>query len=74
MEAATVREHLEWMKKRDLDLLDQGDLRQAFMSVISDLGKHDGTRDHPMIRLGTQMLEAGYLDTSISMRKFVEGF
>jgi len=27
-----------------------------------------------MIRLGTQMLDAGHLDTSIAMRKFIEGF
>lgn len=70
----TVREHLDWAKERASDLLQQGDLRQAFMSMISDLGKHDGTRFHPMIRLGTQLLEAGHLDTSMAMRKFIEGF
>lgn len=70
----TVREHLEWAKKRALDLLGQGDLRQAFMSMMSDLGKHDGTRGHAMIRLGTQLLEAGHLDSPIEMRKFIEGF
>lgn len=74
MSTMTVKEHLDWMKKRALDLLDQGDLRQAFMSVMSDLGKHEGTRDHPMIKLGAQMLEGHHLDTSIAMRKFIEGF
>lgn len=74
MSTMTEREHLEWMKGRALDLLNQGDLRQAFMSVISDLAKHDGTRNHPMIKLGTQLFDAGHLDTSIAMRKFIEGF
>jgi hypothetical protein len=70
----TVKEHLEWAKGRALELLGQGDLRQAFMSMISDLGKHPGTADHPMIRLGTELLSGGHLDSSIEMRKFIEGF
>ena len=74
MSTMTEREHLEWMKKRALDLLDEGELRQAFMSVISDLGKHDATRTHPMIKLGTELLDPGHLDTLIAMRKFIEGF
>ena len=74
MSTMTVREHLEWMKKRALDLLDQGNLQSAFLSVVSDLGKHGGTRGHPMIRLGAELFQAGHLDTSVEMRKFIEEF
>lgn len=70
----TEKEHLEWAKKRALDLLSEGDVQQAFMSMMSDLGKHDATRGNPMIKLGIQLLEIGHLDSMIQMRKFIEGF
>lgn len=70
----TEKEHLAWAKKRALDLLDKGDRRQAFMSMLSDLRKNDGTKDHPMLTLGPQLFDGGHLDSLIEMRKFIEGF
>lgn len=68
------KEHLEWCKKRALDLVDQGDLTQAYASMASDLGKHDGTAGHPAIKLGMMLMMGGHLSTAHEMKKFIEGF
>lgn len=70
----TRTEHLEWCKKRALVYCDMGDLKQAYASMGSDLGKHPETENHAAIQLGFQMLLGGMLDTPAKMRKFIEGF
>ena len=70
----SLEEHLAWCKKRALDLVDQGDLTQAYASMASDLGKHDGTAGHPAIQLGMMLMMSGHLSTATEMRKFIEGF
>jgi hypothetical protein len=37
------KEHLEWAKKRAHEYVDIGDLPNAMASMISDLGKYEGT-------------------------------
>jgi len=72
---ATQTEHLAWAKERALELLGEEDgVRKAFTSMVSDLRKHSETSDHPMLKLGPQLLEKGHLDSAIAMRKFIEGF
>lgn len=70
----TEKEHLAWAKQRALELLGKGERRQAFISLLSDLRKHEGTKDHPMLTLGPQLFDGGHLDSMIEMRKFIEGF
>jgi len=70
----TRAEHLAWCKQRALEYVDIGDLNQAFTSMASDLGKHEGTKGHGAIRLGMMLLLNGHLGTSIKMREFIEGF
>jgi hypothetical protein len=70
----TVSEHLTWAKDRALEHVSRGELRQAFLSMMSDLRKHPETERHPMIELGAQLFTGGHLDSSIQMRKFIEGF
>ena len=70
----TRAEHLEWSKTRALELLDTGDIPQAFTSMMSDLGKHDELREHSAISLGAQLMFSGHLDTEQRMRKFIVGF
>lgn len=67
-------EHLAWCKKRALEYVDQGDLTQAYASMISDLRKHLETENHGAIVLGIMLLGAGHLSTQTEMRKFIEGF
>lgn len=39
----TRAEHVAWCKARALQYVDEGDLNNAFASLISDLGKHSET-------------------------------
>jgi hypothetical protein len=70
----TRSEHIEWCKKRALQYLDNGDINNAWASMVSDLGKHPETEKHAAIHLGMMMLMGGHLSSSDAMRKFIEGF
>lgn len=74
MSEPTRAEHLAWCKKRALEYVDAGDINQALASMGSDLGKHEATQDHPGIKLGLQMMMAGFLNSPDEMRKFINGF
>lgn len=70
----TRDEHIAWAKGRALEFVEQGALGDAFASMASDLSKHDATRAHPAIPLGTRLLLAGQLSSPAQMRDFIEGF
>ena len=70
----TRAEHLAWCKQRALEYVDQGDLKNAFASMASDLNKHEETRDHGGMQLGIMMLMTGQLERRETMRRFIEGF
>ena len=67
-------EHLQWCKDRALEYCDRGDFRNAMSSMLSDLGKHDETRNHPAIDVGMMLMLTGNLSTDHQVRKFIEGF
>lgn len=66
----TRAEHLAWCKKRALAYLPD-DPTGAFTSMASDLNKHEETRGHIGIELGTMMLMTNNLG---DMRDLIEGF
>lgn len=70
----TREEHLQWCKNRALEYVEQGNLENAFMSMASDLQKHDGTRGHVGIQLGMAEMMMGLLSTSEEMKEFINGF
>lgn len=70
----TRDEHLAWCKKRALEYVDQGDVRQAWASMTSDLQKHPETADHSAIQLGMMLFLGGNLTSPREMRDFIEGF
>lgn len=67
-------EHMDWCKRRALEYVDAGNLMEAYSSMASDLGKHPETAGHSAIQLGTMLLVGGQLNTSKTMRDFIEGF
>jgi hypothetical protein len=67
-------EHLAWCKQRALEYVDANDLSQAFASMVSDMRKHEGTRNHAAIQLMAQLYFSNLLGTQSEMRKFIEGF
>jgi hypothetical protein len=70
----TRQEHLDWCKQRALEYIAQGDVKNAWASMVSDLGKHEGTAGHKDINLGMMMVMSGCLSTPAEMKKFIEGF
>ena len=70
----TRQQHLEWCKQRALEYVDVGDVNQAWTSMVSDLGKHEETKNHSALELGMMLLMAGHLSTTDKMRKFILGF
>ena len=67
-------ERMEWCKKRALQYVDIGDIPQAITSMLSDLGSHPETINHPGIELGFMLLMAGQLKTQEEARRFINGF
>lgn len=70
----TRQEHMDWCKKRALEYVDNGDVRSAYASMASDLGKHPETQGHAAIQLGLMLMMNGHLDSPDEMRKFIQGF
>lgn len=75
----TRQEHLDWCKQRALEYLEPGpyfSLDDAMVSMASDLGKHDETRQHVTmtIPLMFQLRASGKLSTANEMREFIKGF
>lgn len=70
----TREEHLQWAKKRALELLNSGDKNQAFISMLSDLGKHEELKNHSGGKLGTMLMLGGFMKTESEIRNWIEGF
>ena len=70
----TREEHMNWCKTRALEYVEKGDLTNGITSMLSDLGKHDETREHGAIQLTMMLLMSGNLDTAEKMKKHIEGF
>ena len=70
----TREEHLQWCKDRALEYVDAGDLNNALVSMLSDLGKHPETAGHSAMELGLVLTLVGQLSTPDEMRKFILGF
>lgn len=71
----TRAEHMAWCKQRALEYLthDPPNVFGAITSLCSDLGKHEETREHAAIHLGSMLLLAGQLATVAAARQFIEG-
>ena len=74
--ARTRDEHLKWCKERALEFVDKNDLEQALSSFISDLNKHDETRNLLDIvkQLTIPLKQMGLLRTQQQLREHIEGF
>lgn len=67
----TRAEHMRWAKNRALDYVVHGDLNGALASLLSDVSKHDDTRD-----LASFVMTLGptHATSAASMRSFIDGF
>jgi hypothetical protein len=67
-------DHVKWCKERALQYVVNGDLNGAFSVMVSGLGDHEETKNHPAIQLGMMLLMGGKLGSKDEMTKFIEGF
>lgn len=72
----TRDEHMAWCKRRALEYVEQGDMKNALLSMLSDLSKHEGTRAALAIaiEIGVPLSINGHLSTADDVRRFIEGF
>ncbi len=66
-------EHLEWAKKRALDILVNEGGQQAYVSFVSDMAKHKDLIAHPALELGVMVLIQNNFNT-YETEKFINGF
>lgn len=70
----TRDEHLEFAKQRALAYL-PADPRQAFTSMLSDMGKHPELENHAGNRIGVGfMLLRGWIDNPEEVRRWIVGY
>lgn len=70
----TRDEHLAWAKARALEYLDAGDLKNAVISMLSDLRKHHELVNHAGGMLGSMLLISGNLRAPHDVRDWINGF
>lgn len=70
----TRQDHLAWCKQRALEYVEHGDTAGALASMLSDLRKHDETKDHAAIELTGMLMLCGFLSTPADVRHHIEGF
>jgi hypothetical protein len=69
----TRDEHLEWCKRRAHEYLAIGDIQNAVQSMMSDVQKHDGTKNvaPEVLALGFSVMLSGDRDQA---RRYIDGF
>lgn len=68
------QEHLQWSKNRALEYVKNGDNQNAFLSMQSDLSKHEELANHLALQMGTMLLMGGHLKTEDEMTNWIVGF
>jgi hypothetical protein len=66
-------EHFDWAVGRAMEYVEMDDGVNAMSSLISDLGKHDGTQDILNPALSGLFLGEVLLDGARGARRFIEG-
>jgi hypothetical protein len=70
----TRAEHIAWCKQRALEYVERGELKNAVVSMLSDLRKHPETENHIGGEMGTMLLIGGHLNRTDEVRNWIEGF
>lgn len=72
----TRDEHIKWCKERAIEEMNFYPDKpwQGVVSMMSDLGKHPETVNHPGIMMGASMMLIGKLKTRQQVADFIKGF
>ncbi|MCK5016322.1 MAG: hypothetical protein KAS32_04545 [Candidatus Peribacteraceae bacterium] len=67
----TRADHIAWCQMRALEYVDSNNPHNAVASMMSDVRKHDETKDHIGVMLGLTLINGG---SNEDVRKWIEGF
>jgi hypothetical protein len=69
----TRDQHLAWCKERAHEYIETGDVQNAIQSMMSDLQKHDGTKNiaPEVLALGFSVMLSKDRDQA---RRYIDGF
>lgn len=71
----TRDEHIAACKERSLKILEDGDVREAFTVMLSDVPRHPDTKNHIGCEIGVGfMLLPGWIDNPVEVRRWIVGF
>lgn len=73
----TRAEHLQWCKDRAMAYVDRGDLVNAVVSMMSDLGKHEETAPKPggaLAMLGVLAAQQAQSGDVEAVKRYIIGF
>lgn len=70
----TREEHIAWCKKRALEYWTHGDLPMAVTSMMSDMSKHEDTKNHAGLEIGKMMFGSPMMYDRTFVLRFIEGF
>lgn len=72
--SSTREDHLQWCRDRAMNILAGGDVTGALASMLSDIKKHEETKNHPTIQLGIMLMMTGNLSSKKQAKDLIEGF
>ena len=73
----TRQEHLQWCKDRAMEYVNKGDLLNGATSMMSDLEKHDETRQKPgsaLSMLGIMAAQQAQNGDRDGVVRYIKGF
>lgn len=70
----TREQHLDWAKARAHQDVDMGQLRNAVMGMISDLGKYPGLRSKATAEAADVAMAYAEKGDAASVRRWIESF
>ncbi len=69
----SAAEHFAWAKGRAMEYVDMGDAANAMASLVSDLGKHEGTAGILTPELHGLFMGEVMIGGVVGARRFIEG-
>lgn len=70
----TREEHLAWCKKRALEYIARGQIKEGLTSMMSDMRKHPETESPGLDQMTVGLMVCGALSTPEQARKHINGY
>lgn len=74
MREISAGEHFDWCVKRAEKYLDRGDAKEGFVSFVSDMDKHEGTKNMIIPELAVSCMLFDIPKGPEAVRKWIKGW